>query len=185
MAVAAQHRITAEEYERRAGCASASELVRGEVVPVSPAGWSHNRITAFLTLRLGTWAEQTGLGRVLTNETGIITSRDPDTVRGAAVAYFSFARVPRGAGPRGFVSVPPELIVEVRGIDDTWKRLVAKAGEYIAMGVERVWLVDPEPRTLHVVSADGPVAVLHENDILTDERVLPGFSLEIARIFVE
>lgn len=107
-------------------------------MPVSSAGWSHNRITAFLTVHPDTRAEQTGLGRVLTNKTGIFTSRDPDSVRGADVACLSFARVPRGSVPRCLVSTPPELITQVRGIDDTWKRLVAKAGEYVAKGVDRV-----------------------------------------------
>jgi len=66
-------------------------------------------------------ARRTRLGRAYPNDTGLITSRMPDTVRGADVACFSYERLPKEQRPRGFSTVPPELVIEVAGLDHPWE----------------------------------------------------------------
>ena len=52
-------------------------------------------------------SKRADLGRVVTNDSGIVTQRDPDTVRGADVAYYSYARLPKGGSTR--MSTPMSL----------------------------------------------------------------------------
>ena len=47
------------------------------------------------------------LGHILINDSGIITRRNPDSVRGADVFYISFIRMPRGTLPQSYLDVPP------------------------------------------------------------------------------
>ena len=58
-------------------------------------------------------------------------------------AYFSYRRLPRVKEPQGFARTPPELAVEVVGKGQGWPKMLEKAGEYFAMGVDCVWIVDP------------------------------------------
>lgn len=41
----------------------------------------------------------------------------------------------------------PLICIEVLSPEDTWKRMGAKIGDYLAMGVKHVWVFDPEDRS--------------------------------------
>ena len=47
----------------------------------------------------------------------------------------------------------------------------------------RFWVVDPEMRTVSVYAPKAEMRVWRLSDTLTDEDVLPGFKLEIRKIF--
>lgn len=181
----AKSHTTATEFESLCGRMGPCELVRGEVIPLSPGGIRHSHITFNVAFLLGVWSRKTKLGMVVTGEAGLIVETDPDTVRGADVAYISYNRLPRGQVPEGFGSVPPELVVEIVGKGQSWRDMVEKAGEYLKMGVDRVWVIDPSTKRLHVFTPDGGPATLAENDAVTDEAVLPGFSCKVADFFAE
>ncbi len=87
-------RLRAEEFELQFANTSFCELERGEVVLLTAGDWKHSSLSAQIVGVLGEWARLSGKGRVLTGETGIITSRDPDTVRGTRSAR-NRRRLPR------------------------------------------------------------------------------------------
>ena len=45
---------------------------------------------------------------------------------------------------------PPLLIVEILSPDDTFADLQKRARDYQAMGVETIWIVDPDTRTAQI-----------------------------------
>lgn len=177
--------LTVEEFSARYTGVPLRELVRGKVVKLMPGAGAHGLTAANVVGILGTWAKRTRRGRVLSNEAGIITERSPGTVRGADCVYISFAWLPRGKMPDTFLSVPPELIAEVVGKGQTWGRLQDKASEYLRMGVDRVWILDPKSRTLHVFSSDDPPHRYRRNATISDETILPGFSCKVGEFFEE
>ena len=177
--------MTAQEFESVCEQLGPCELVRGEVLKLSPGGYSHSSISANVAGILWHWTQEAKLGRVLTNEAGIIIEKDPDTVRGADVAYISYQRLPRGKAPDGFSTVPPELVVEVVGKGQGWREMVEKAGEYLRMGVDRVWVVDPQSCRLHVFRPDRGPMELTEADTVSDESILPGFSCVVGEFFAD
>ncbi|MCK6483427.1 MAG: Uma2 family endonuclease [Phycisphaerae bacterium] len=180
---ATKARYSAAAFEMRFGDAPLCELERGEVIRLSPGGLDHGRPAMNIAFLIEAWARQARRGRVYTNETGVVTQRDPDTVRGADVAYFSYERLPRETRPRGFATVAPELIVEVVGKSQGSGKMVEKAGEYLRMGVDRVWIVNPDTRTVHVFRPDAEPQRFGEADTLADGAVLPEFSCGVAEIF--
>lgn len=175
--------MTASEFERIAARLGPCELVRGEVLELSPGGLSHGGISANLAILLGNWARRTRRGRVFVNETGLITEREPDTVRGGDVVYYSYRRLPKRKTPEGFSDVPPELVVEVVGKGQGWRQMMTKAGEYFRMGVDRVWIIDPKRRRLAVLHPDTEPDVLMGAAEVSDPEILPGFSCSLADIF--
>lgn len=158
------------------------ELVNGRVVPMAPAGHIHGAAESRLDVKLALYAEKTGSGRVLVGEVGIYTGRDPDTVRGADIVFISQDRYAR-RGPSVFLDVAPELVVEILSPEDRPGQVKQKIQEYLAVGVDRVWFVDPRRRSVLVYRSSGQVETLEAGDILRDEEILPGFSLPLSELF--
>ena len=132
---------------------------------------------------LGNYAEERDLGHVVNNDSGVITERGPDTVRGADVAFYSYSRVPKGPLPAGYLDVPPELVFEVRSPEDRWPKLLGKVVEYLNAGVAVVGVLDPERRTVHIFEGEAPVLILSEHDQLEIPSVLSEFSVSVSRFF--
>ena len=47
---------------------------------------------------------------------------------------------------------PPFLIVEILSPDDTYSQMAKRCRDYMQMGVETIWIIDPDNRTEHQLS---------------------------------
>ena len=120
---------------------------------------------------------------MLSNDSGVIVERDPDTVRGADIAYYSYARLPKGQLPAGYGPEPPELVVEVRSENDRWPDILEKVSEYLNAGVLLVIVLDPEPQIAHVFSADDSPKRLGKDEDLALPSILNDFRVRVGRFF--
>lgn len=154
------------------------ELVKGEIKRMSPTGRIHGNVEARLAQRLSDFVEEHELGEVMVGEVGIYTERNPDTVRGADVLFISHERL-GAAASEGFLDVAPELVVEIMSPTNTWEEVRRKIEEYFAIGVERVWIVEPENRAVQVYQSPDAVHTLSSTDVLEGEGMLDGFALPI------
>ncbi len=173
--------MTGEELFRRPDL-NPCELVNGRVVPTMPTGPGHGAIEAKLTTRLTIWAEAAGRGEVEVGEVGIFIRRDPDTVRAADILFISHERLARRESS-GYLDVAPELVVEILSPDDRWSEVMEKISDYFEAGVVRVWVLDPKPRRVFVYRSPAEVMQLEAAQVLTDEEILPGFSVTVAELF--
>ena len=161
------------------------ELVEGRIVPMSPTGGEHGRVEFNFGEAINSFAGSRKLGKVFVGEVGIFTRRDPDTVRGADVAYFSNERYERLGSKRGFLDVAPDLVVEVLSPHDSAGGLTQKLREYFAIGVRLVWVADPDARAVLAYRSLTDVREIRENDRLSGDDVLPGFEVAAASLFEE
>ena len=159
------------------------ELVDGFVKGVTMPGFEHGMVVLTVARLIGNHVADHSLGRVVSNDTYFITRRDPDVVRGMDVAYISYARLPRGPVPQGALEVAPELVVEVRSPSDSWTDVFAKVEEYLAARVGVVIVLDPEKRTASACRRNADQVDFHVGDTLTVPDVLPGFAVEVSRLF--
>ena len=60
-----------------------------------------------------------------------------------------------------------------------------KLEEYFAIGVHRVWIVEPETRAVLVYRSVTEMNRLGEGDVISGEGVLEGFSLPVSELFEE
>jgi Uma2 family endonuclease len=178
-------KLSADEFEISCHEYGPCELVRGEIVQLAPGAGGHSRLSTQITYLLEKWARESSRGRVFTNEAGLIVEREPDTVRGADAAYFSFERLPKNAPLDHFLATPPELVVEIIGKGQSWRSMVKKAGEYLAMGVDLVWIIDPRTKRVHIHLGDDEPTIASTDDVLADSKVLPGFSCTVNELFEE
>ena len=93
------------------------ELVRGELIRLTPAGSEHGSIIVNISTPLAIFVSRAGLGRVFAGDTGFHIAHDPDTVRAPDVAFVAHNRLPSPL-PKGFFPGPPDLAVEVVSPDD-------------------------------------------------------------------
>src|SRR5262245_50355518 len=116
--------LTAEEYEKLPNSGVPSELVRGKVIEMSRPTMRHGEICSKVDRLVGNHVDEHQLGRVVSNDACIITERGPDTVRGADVAFYSYARVPKGPAPATYAAIVPEAVFEVRSPNDKWPKVM-------------------------------------------------------------
>jgi len=175
--------MTAEEFEQLPDNGSLCELIRGRIIPVNMPAPRHGQICASIVVLVGAFVTERRLGVLVCNDSGIVTQRDPDTVRGADVAYYSYARVPSGPLPKGYLKVAPELVFEVRSPGDPWRDIHEKVVEYLDAGVTIVCVVDSTPEAIHVFSLNKPVRIVKGDETLTLPEVLGDFQLPVQRLF--
>jgi Uma2 family endonuclease len=175
--------MTAEEYQLLPEDGLPTELVRGRIVSMNMPAPRHGEICFNTGFIVRSYLATNDVGRVVTNDSGIIVNRDPDTVRGADVGFYSYKRVPKGPLPQGYLAVVPELIFEVRSPGDRWKDILKKVAEYLAAGVLRVCVLDEQTETITVYSPDEPEVKLTGDQELVLPDILPGFAVRVSRFF--
>ena len=173
---------TAEEFLLREDLTAPVELVKGVVRQMPPPFARHVQVCAKLARLLGNFADEKH-GHVLTNDACIITQRGPDTVRGADLGYISYAIIPKGQFPKGYLPVPPDLVVEVRSPTDRWKDILKKVVEYLDAGVMVVCVLDPTTETARIYRDVRDEEQLKNGDLVRFDDVLPGFSVPLKQLF--
>lgn len=174
--------ISAEDFERVAAVLGPCELVRGEIRRFAPGTIAHSMVSTRAAFALGTWNRDARLGHVLVNA-GIVVARNRDTVRGADALFISYDRLPASPPRRGYLEVPPELVVEVLGEDDSWSHIEQKVAEYHALGVDLVWVADPHTQTVRAYPRGETPGVLQSTDELDGGTLLSGFRCRVADLF--
>ena len=183
MSVATQW-MTADELLAMPHDGMRRELIEGELIERQPAGFFHGVTGNFLGAELGIYVRQHDLGVVTLAETGFKVATNPDTVLAPDVGFVAKNRLPDDISTLvGFFPGAPDLAVEVVSPGDTYGEVETKVARYLEAGTQLVWIVRPRQRRVEVHRADETSTLLSIGESLNGELVVPGFSLEIARIF--
>jgi Uma2 family endonuclease len=160
------------------------ELVDGTLVE-KLMGLKESVVASRLSAHLTNWNDTAG-------NLGMIAGADGPfhlylrLVRIPDVSFTNWDRLPGRKVPDEPVpDVAPNLAVEVLSEGNTQREMERKLKEYFLSDVEVVWFVDPERRTVQVFTAPDELLELTESGTLGDERVLPGFSVPVARLFAD
>lgn len=175
--------LTAEEFFWLPSSDKFEELVRGKVITEDLRGCRHGAVCANVGYVFAKFLESHNLGHEILGNSGVVTERDPDTVRGPDFAYYSYARMPRGAAPVGYPSIAPEIVFEVYSPCESWPELFAKTAEYLKAGALAVVLCDPEAETLHVCRPNSPPKRLAASDSLELPEIHEDFRIPASQFF--
>ena len=184
MSAATVQLLTAKEFARLPSPSDGSrlELERGEVIKVSQPRHLHGRTQLRIGHTIESFLGPNPIGHA-TSGSGILTESDPDTVRGPDLAYWSIERLPLDADPELYTSVPPDLAIEILSPSNTPRQMVKKIKEYFQHGVRMVWIVDADFRSVTVYRKPGKGTILWEDELVSGEDVLPGFSCRVGDLF--
>ncbi len=107
-------------------------------------------------------------------------------VRIPDVAFVSWTRLPNRRVPTEPIpDLAPDLAVEVLSAGNTPGEMARKRQDYFSSGVQIVWQVDPNTRTVEVFTTPDQSTMLHEAQTLEGGTVLPGFTLPLQELFTE
>jgi Uma2 family endonuclease len=135
-----------------------------------------------LRRRLMTTLHGQTLGVVLT-AVGFKLALSPDTVRAPDIAFVRQERIP-SPDPRGFLTGPPDLAVEVLSPDDARFEVRAKVKEYLDRGVSLVVVVDPIEKSVSTHRRLSRLVTVRADDDLIDlGDVVPDFCCRLRDIF--
>jgi Uma2 family endonuclease len=175
--------MTAEELLKLPRGRFRYELIKGELITMSPAGSEHGAIVVNLTVLLAQHVKANKLGIVFGAETGFKIAENPDTVRAPDVAFISRERIPESGIPKEYWRGAPDLAVEVLSPGDAARKVEEKVNEWLSAGAKLVWTVNPKHKSITVHRATVEALTLSEDDELSGEDVVPGFRCRVSEIF--
>jgi Uma2 family endonuclease len=166
--------ITAEELLRMPDDSLRRELIHGEVKTMAPAGHQHGRIAQRIALSLGQQVAAHQLGEVYAAETGFKLASNPDHVRAPDAAVGEV---------EGFWPGAPDLAVEIVSPSDSFADVEEKVFDWLDAGTRAVIVVNLKKRSVTLYRSVSDVRVLTENQSLSVEDVVPGWSLPVRDLF--
>ncbi|MBY0508237.1 MAG: Uma2 family endonuclease [Bryobacteraceae bacterium] len=133
-----------EEYLRRSFADREPEYRDGVLEERPMPNFVHVLLQAFFVQFLQPWMERDELTVVAELRVRLRAARFllPD------ICIFT------GAPTENLPASPPLAVIEVLSPDDSHEKLLGKLAEYHDWGVENIWVVDPDSRTLHVFDGD-------------------------------
>jgi Uma2 family endonuclease len=174
--------LTAAEFGNLPDPGHPQELVRGVIVDMPPPKLRHGVVCINIGAELRNFCRDRQLGRVFGNDAGIITERNPDSVRGADVGFISFAKIPPGPLP-DYLEIPPDALFEVLSPSNRRGDVHRKVAEYLELGVPAVNVVDPDTSRVHCYFPDRPEEILSPADVFVGVGPLAEFRVSVARFF--
>ncbi len=113
------------------------EYIDGGLKERHAGKWEHARLQALLTIWFGQNESRWGV---------MVSTEQRTRVTESRVRIPDLVIVP--AGPQlDVLEAPPLLVVEILSPDDTYSDTQKRARDYLEMGVETVWIIDPETRS--------------------------------------
>jgi Uma2 family endonuclease len=149
---------------------------------MAPPGGDHGSAQSKLAGYLLLHGELAGHGKAY-GEVGVILRRNPDRVVAPDACFVANSSLPVKLSSEGYLETIPDIVVEVRSKNDTGPEVEAKVHEYLAAGVELVWVADPDARTVTAHRANQSPQVFAAADTLTADPVIPGFAVPVAELF--
>ena len=157
---------------------------QGELIVNPPTGWETGKRNFSITGQLYRWYEENeNLGKAFDSSTGFIlpngATRSPDASWVSQQRWDALTTEEKGT----FANICPDFVVELRSSSDRIEPLQAKMKEYIDNGARLGWLLNPQNRQAEIYQPGIEVKVLENPDELFGEEVLPGFVLNLRRVW--
>ena len=166
------------------------ELREGKLIIMSPADDSSAEVGVLFSSLLAIWVYRHNLGRVLESSAGF---RLPNgDLLSPDVSFVSRTRLKRST--RSYLSVVPELIVEIKSRSDRVRAIEDKIALFLRQGVQIGILIDPDKKVLSIYRNVGTTTddseeimpqktTLQNDDILTIPELFPGWEVAITRFW--
>ena len=156
----------------------------GELIVNPPTGGESSRKNSSLTTQLGIWYENNeNLGVVFDSSGGFTfpngAIRSPDASWVSRERWDALTPQQR----QRFVPLCPDFVIELRSASDSLSQLQNKMQEYMDNGAKLGWLIDPQNKRVEIYRLGQDVEILDNPTELSGENILPGFSLNLKRIF--
>ena len=158
------------------------ELLRGELFMVPSPSFAHQKIAGRVFSLLDIFVDEKALGDVIIAPFDVVLS--PTNVLQADILFVSNSQrsIITDANAQG----APALVIEIISPSSGTRDRETKRNIYAEHGVGEYWIVDPDTRTVSVMTLEGKdfreVGQYFATDTLSSPT-LPGLALDLSSIF--
>ncbi len=159
-------------------------LIDGELHYMSRPGRLHGLIASLIAHFFWAYVLEKDIGEV-TTETGYHPTGIKTTLLGPDVGFVRRERLPEPVIDH-YYPLMPDIAVEVLSPSNTLPELRRKAEVYLRHGATLVWLVNPSEKSVEVwrlTDDELTSETVGPAGALSGESVLPGFTLDLSRLF--
>jgi len=155
----------------------------GELIAMPPTGGETGKRNVKVTTQLDLWNEQTEFGEVFDSSTGFTLPNKAD--RSPDVSWVEKSRWSALTPEQRekFIPLCPDFVIELVSPSDSLKKTQEKMQEYMENGCRLGWLINRKKREVEIYRPGQDVEVLQSPLTLSGENVLPGFVLNLQKIW--
>ena len=155
----------------------------GEVVIMPPVFSDTGNRNIRISQQLANWADQSGTGEAFDSSTGFTlpngATRSPDASWIKLDRWNALSDEQKAS----FAPICPDFVIELRSSSDTLSNLQDKMQEYIDNGALLGLLIDRKNQAVHVYRPNQTPKILDAPSSVSAEPELPGFVLQMAKIW--
>ena len=155
----------------------------GELIAMPPTGGETGKRNVKVTTQLDLWNEQTELGEVFDSSTGFTLPNKADRSPDASWVEKSRWSALTPEQREKFIPLCPDFVIELVSPSDSLKKSQEKMQEYMEDGCRLGWLINRKKREVEIYRPGQDVEVLQSPLTLSGENVLPGFVLNLQKIW--
>jgi Uma2 family endonuclease len=158
----------------------------GSVVIMNPVVSDGGRQELNVSAQLWIWAKQNGQGIAFGPSAGFTLPTTPAaSVRAPAASWIPSDRwnALGEADQNQFASIVPDFVAELRSPSDTMRELREKMREYIEVGVQLGWLIDPTTRSVEIYRPGKEVERIENATMVSGDPELKGFVLDLGKVW--
>jgi Uma2 family endonuclease len=156
----------------------------GEISIMPPTGSETGNRNFNIAGQLWVWSEQDGTGICFDSSTGFKLSTGADRSPDASWIKLERWNSLSHEDQQKFAPICPDFVIELRSATDNLKPLQEKMEEYMQEpGIQLGWLIDRKNHIVYVYRPQMPVECLENLDSVSGEDVLPGFVLNMSKVW--
>jgi Uma2 family endonuclease len=155
----------------------------GELIVMPPTGGETGKSNSTANAQIWTWNDRTELGEVFDSSTGFTLPNKAD--RSPDVSWVEKSRWSALTPEQRekFIPLCPDFVIELVSLSDSLKKSQEKMQEYMENGCRLGWLINRKKREVEIYRPGQDVEVLQSPLTLSGENVLPGFVLNLQKIW--
>jgi Uma2 family endonuclease len=160
------------------------QTAAGDLVVVPPTGGTSGNRNSNLSYQLEAWNVASGdAGKTFDSNTMFVLPNSAKRMPDASWVRQNRWDALTPQQQDGYPPLCPDFVVELRSPTDALEELQIKMREYVDNGARLGWLINPQDHQVEIYRPRQPVEVLQSPVTLSGEDVLPGFVLNLQRIF--
>ncbi len=179
-------KLTSEQFYQL--CEENPELklernANGELIVMPPTGGETGKRNLTAGAKLWIWNDQTELGEAFDSSTGFTLPSKADRSPDASWVEKSRWEALTPEQKDKFIPLCPDFVIEFLSPSDSLKKTQEKMQEYMENGCRLGWLINRKKREVEIYRLGQEVEVLQSPLTLSGENVLPGFVLNLQKIW--
>jgi Uma2 family endonuclease len=153
-----------------------------ELIVMAPTGGESGRKNFKLSGQLFVWNESTELGEAFDSSTGYDLTAFGGGKPSPDVSWIEKSRL-EGVSIVGLIPIVPDFAIELRSATDSLSETKAKMEKYQRVGVQLGLLINPQNKQVEIYRPGKEPEILESPVSIDCTDVMPGFSLDMSRIW--